>query len=156
MEESQKNSFFGYDKVTSGASNDIEQATKIVRRMVTEWALSTDTKDKTPFQNYMPWDSSGYQHSYEFSESVKEKNDKLVEKILEYCYTVASKLVTSKKTKLKRLAKALLEYETLSFEEVKNILDNNKMPERAVGSSPSVLSRRLPKTQVDTNKNTES
>ena len=114
---------FGEEKVTTGASSDIRMATEIARRMVTEWGMS----DKLGFLRY-----SGDQEEVFLGHSVSQtKNmsdntaslvDNEIRRIVDEAYVRARQILTDKLLDLHTLAKALLEYELLSGEEIKALL----------------------------------
>ncbi len=114
---------FGAPNVTTGASSDIHMATNIARRMVTEWGMS----DKLGFLRY-----SGDQEEVFLGHSVSQtKNmsdntasivDEEVRRIVDTAYARATRILTEKLADLHSLAKALLEYELLSGDEIRAIL----------------------------------
>ena len=120
---------FGYDKVTTGASSDIRMATEIARRMVTEWGLS----DRLGFQMYGERQQEIFLgHSVTqtkpLSEMTAQMVDEEVRKILDACYEDTQHLLKKKLPKLHLLAKTLLEYETLSGDEIKALLEKGSAP----------------------------
>ena len=119
--------FFGMDHVTSGASNDIQQATKLAQKMVVEWGLSDET-EPTVFRNYSD-EMQG--HPNPFSEEIMRKNDTRIENILNSCYKRATQTMLEHKSQVESLANQLLEHETLNSEEVKNLFDHNVLPQRS-------------------------
>jgi cell division protease FtsH len=112
--------FFGIDYVTSGASNDIQQATNMAKRMVIEWALS-DEKETMVFRNYAD-EMEGRYGQNSFSEEIMKRNDERIEHILKNCYARARETILQYKEKLEKLAQALLEFETMSLDEVKKFV----------------------------------
>jgi cell division protease FtsH len=120
---------FGYDKVTTGASSDIRMATEIARRMVTEWGLS----DKLGFQMYGERQQEVFLgHSVAqnkpLSEATSQIVDEEVRKILDTCYEETQKLLKKKLPQLHLLAKTLLEFETLSGEEIRALIEEGAAP----------------------------
>jgi cell division protease FtsH len=110
---------FGYDKVTTGAMSDIEQATNMARNMVTKWGLS----DKVGAIDYTEDDSSkAYISSKNYSEETGKLIDAEIKKIIDEAISRAKQILTEKKDDLEKLAKSLLEYETLTGDEIKDIL----------------------------------
>ena len=119
---------FGYDNVTSGASSDIQQATKMARSMVTEWGMSDklgpifyggDNQD-----SYLS--GSSKQHKG-YSEETSNNIDDEVKQLVEEGYDLALKILTDNKTALELIATNLLEYETLSGDEIKDIIAGKKL-----------------------------
>jgi len=110
---------FGYEKVTTGASSDIEQATNMARNMVTRWGLS----DKVGTIDYSDDESTKfYAPSKNYSEETGKLIDGEVKRIVDEALLKAKNILTEKKSDLEKLAKALLEYETLTGDEIKDLL----------------------------------
>ena len=109
--------FFGKNKVTTGASADIQMATDYARRAVTEWGLN----DKIGPVCYANNDN------YKISESTSREIDEEVKKMLEDGYKLAKSTIVKHKAKLEKLAHALLEYETLTGDEVRAIVKGKKV-----------------------------
>lgn len=114
---------FGYDKVTSGASSDIKQATRMARNMVTSWGMSDkvgplfhgDEKEEV-FLGYSLGKGSS------MSEDTANLIDSEVKRIVEEGYNLAKKILKEHENELHILAKGLLEHETLSGDEIKDLL----------------------------------
>jgi len=110
---------FGYDKVTTGASSDIKQATDMARNMVTKWGLS----DKVGTIDYSDDETrQSYTTTKNFSEETGKLIDDEVKRIVEEALKRAKDILVKKKDDLEILAKALLEYETLTGNEIKDLL----------------------------------
>ena len=110
---------FGYEKVTTGASSDISQATNMARNMVTRWGLS----DKVGTIDYAEDEGSRfYAANKVYSEETGKIIDEEVRRIVDEALVKAKKILAEKKPDLEKLAKALLEYETLSGDEIKDLL----------------------------------
>ena len=122
---------FGHDKVTSGASSDIDMATKMARNMVTKYGMSKELGPLTYGENedevFLGRQITRQQH---MSEETAKKVDIEVKKIVDQSYKRAKEVLTEKFDDLHKLAKALLIYETLSGEEIKNLIFKNMNPER--------------------------
>jgi len=115
---------FGYDKVTTGAMSDIEQATNIARNMVVKWGLS----DKVGTIDFSDDESSKiYGSTKNYSEETGTLIDGEIKKIVDDALENAKKILTDKKNDLEKLAKALLEYETLTGDEIKDILADKEI-----------------------------
>ncbi len=128
---------FGSDKVTSGASSDIEQATKLARMMVTRWGLSEELGTVAYGENQDEV-FLGYQVSRQqnVSEETSRKIDIEIRKLVETGYADAERILTEKRADLETLAKGLLEFETLSGDEIKDLL-LGKRPVRESVIEPS-------------------
>ncbi|MEA2861432.1 MAG: cell division protease FtsH, partial [Methylobacteriaceae bacterium] len=114
---------FGKDKVTSGAQSDIEQATKLARAMVTRWGFSDELgtvmygeNQEEVFLGY----SMGRQQN--ISEATSQKIDAEVRRLVESGLAEARRIITEKRQDLETLAQGLLEYETLSGDEIMGLL----------------------------------
>ncbi len=128
---------FGHDKVTSGAQSDIEQATRLARMMVTRWGFSPELGTVAYGENqeevFLGHSVSRQQN---ISESTAQKIDNEVRRLVEQGLSEARNILTAKRADLETLAKGLLEYETLSGDEIKDLLDG-KPPVREGFSEPS-------------------
>jgi len=124
---------FGYDKVSSGASSDIQYATKLARDMVTQWGMSDEMG---PLQYEEPQGETflGYSQSQRvhMSDETAKKIDAEIRGIVDAGYDRAKKLLTKHKKQLHLLANALLEYETLTGDEINALVKDGKF-ERAGG-----------------------
>jgi cell division protease FtsH len=117
---------FGYDKVSSGASSDIQYATSLARDMVTQWGMS-DAMGPLQYEerneSYLGY--GGSQRSAMSDETAK-KIDSEIRKLVEGGHTRATGLLKKHSKQLHLLANALLEYETLSGDEIKSLLATGK------------------------------
>ena len=112
---------FGKENVTSGASSDIQQATRIARAMVTQFGYA----DELGFVDYANEQSSqlgpyggGTSHSADTQKIIDDK----VKEIIDTGYKTAKRILTEKNDELERLAKGLLEYETLTGNEIAKVI----------------------------------
>lgn len=122
---------FGYDKVTTGASSDISQATQMARSMVVKWGLS----DKVGTVDYSVEETSKfYAATKDFSEDTARIIDEEVKKIIDTALSRAKEILNEKKSDLEKLAKSLLEYETLTGEEIKDLLAGKEIRRGFVSS----------------------
>jgi len=123
---------FGHNKVTSGASSDIQMATKLAKDMVTRFGMSKDLGPLTYGDNeeeiFLGRQIARQQH---MSEETSKKVDAEVKKIVDMGYQKAKKILTEKIDDLHKLAKALLIYETLSGDEIKDLILKNTQPSRS-------------------------
>ena len=134
---------FGREKVTSGASSDIEQATRLARMMVTRWGLSealgTVSYGENQDEVFLGMSVSRTQNA---SEATVQKIDTEIRRFVEEGYNQATKILTEKRADLEALAKGLLEFETLSGDEIQDLLKGKK-PNRE-----SVLEPSAPRTSA--------
>lgn len=114
---------FGEEKVTTGASSDIQMATDTARRMVTEWGMS---EKLGPLRYSSNQEEVFLGHSVAQSKNISDDTAALVDSetrlIVENAYARAKEILTKHIDQLHTLAKALLEYELLSGDEIKDLL----------------------------------
>jgi cell division protease FtsH len=114
---------FGHDKVSSGASSDIQYATQLARDMVTRWGMSDALG---PLQYAEPEEEVflGYSvnRTRHMSNETAQAIDKEIRKVVEDGYARAKHLLDEHRGELEKLAQALLEYETLSGDEIKKVV----------------------------------
>ncbi|MEM7618308.1 MAG: ATP-dependent zinc metalloprotease FtsH [Pseudomonadota bacterium] len=114
---------FGDENVTTGASSDIQMATDTARRMVTEWGMSDKlgplryTVDQEEL--FLGQASGSFKNMSDETAAIVDSEIKI---IVENAYNRAKQLLTDNIEELHKLAKALLEYELLSGDEIKDIL----------------------------------
>ncbi|MQS41979.1 ATP-dependent metallopeptidase FtsH/Yme1/Tma family protein [Xanthomonas translucens pv. undulosa] len=120
---------FGTDKVTTGASNDIERATKMARNMVTKWGLSDELgpiaygeEDDEVFLG-----RSVTQHK-SVSDDTARRIDEVVRSILDKAYAKTTHILTENLDKLHVMAKLLLEYETIDVPQIDAIMEGRDPP----------------------------
>ena len=128
---------FGKEKVTSGAASDIEQGTKLARMMVTRWGLS-DALGPVAYGDNGDEVFLGYQVSRQqnVSEETNRKIDAEIRKLVETGLADATKILTEKRADLETLARGLLEFETLSGDEIKDLIAG-KRPNRETIIEPT-------------------
>jgi len=123
---------FGYDKVTSGASSDIDMATKMAKNMVTRYGMSKELGPLSYGENedevFLGRQITRQQH---MSEETAKKVDLEVKKIVEKGYERAKQVLTEKIDDLHKLAKALLIYETLSGDEIRDLILKDIKPSKS-------------------------
>ena len=137
---------FGYDKVTSGASADIKMATGLARAMATEFGMSDklgpllygDNQDELFLGRSM------MQRSTHLSDETQQLVDAEVKRFVEEGYQMARKVILENIDDLHAIAGALLEYETLTGDEIRDLL-NGKPPYRPDSDVPAVKSTGVPK-----------
>ena len=127
---------FGHDKVTSGASSDIEQATRLARMMVTRWGLSPELGTVAYGENQEEvFLGMSVARTQNVSEATAQKIDGEIRRLVEDGYKEAMRILTTKSADLETLAQGLLEYETLSGDEIRELLAGNP-PVRDSGDQP--------------------
>ena len=114
-----------FDKVTTGAGNDIEQATKLARKMVCEWGMSRIGPIALAKNDGNVFLGREMGRASDFSESTHAEADQEIKRILNECYETARAVCTEHREALERLAEALLEVETLNFDEIDGVMDGS-------------------------------
>ena len=130
---------FGTNKITTGASSDISMATQMARRMVTEWGMSEKLGPITYGENTQEvfLGHSVAQHK-NISESTAQLIDQEIKRIIEEAYGRAKSILTEYRTHLELLAQSLLEYETLSGDEINILLKEGKLDRPKYASGPDI------------------
>lgn len=111
-----------FDDITSGASNDLAQVTKIARNMVTRWGMGGELGQMTYGQKEeLIFLGREISEQRDYSESVAQQIDKDVRKLVDEAFTQAQKIIKKYQTELDAIANRLLEVETLTREEFEKI-----------------------------------
>jgi cell division protease FtsH len=119
------------DDISSGAQADIHQATEIARRMVMEWGMS----EKLGFVHYGPGDGKPFQEmifSKDYSEQTAELIDTEIKSIMNNAQKEVSQLIQVNRSSMEMLKDALMKYETLDSEEVKQLLGGKPLDKPTV------------------------
>ena len=118
-----------FGEITTGAHNDFEKATKIARSMVTEYGMS----DLGPLQFEQQAGSvflgRDYNKAQHFSNEVAHEIDMEIRRIVNECHKKATDIIKKNKDLLKLIAETLLEYETLTKEQIDYLVEHGEMPE---------------------------
>ncbi|GAD59651.1 ATP-dependent zinc metalloprotease FtsH [Brevundimonas sp. BAL450] len=129
---------FGKDNITSGASSDIEQASKLARAMVTRWGFSEKLGTVAYGENQ---EEVFLGHSVARSQNVSEETARLIDEEVKRLVTEgwddARRILTEKAEDHEKLSQALLEYETLSGDEIKDLLEKGLAPNRDENNFPN-------------------
>ena len=113
----------GADKITSGASSDIAAATTLARSMVTEWGMSDLLGPVLYAENSGEvFLGKSVTQNKNVSEETARLVDAEIKRLVTTAYDQAKQLLTEKKTEWETLSKALIEYETLTGEEIKDVI----------------------------------
>lgn len=119
---------FGYDKVTSGASSDIAAATNLARSMVTEWGMSDKLGPVLYAENSGEvFLGKSVTQNKNMSEDTARLVDAEIKRLVTESYEGAQKLLKEKNKEWETLAQALMEYETLTGDEIKQVLAGEKV-----------------------------
>jgi len=117
---------FGPDKITSGASSDLQQATSIAIHMVKDWGMSEKVGLRTHDGK-----NSGLVVVNDLSPSSSDLVDSEIKRILTESYERAKNILKTHQREHKMLAEALLKYETLDAEDIKAIMSGKEAPEKS-------------------------
>ncbi|MFH0975978.1 MAG: ATP-dependent zinc metalloprotease FtsH [Spirochaetota bacterium] len=143
-----------FNDVTTGSSNDLERATDIARRMVCEWGMSENmgslTFGKKNEQIFLGREIS--QHR-DYSEATAELIDKEVKSILSECEGKARSLILENKDKVEKIARYLIERESLNEQEINMIMNNEELP--ALQLTDKARAARIEKDKKNDSKTVE-
>jgi cell division protease FtsH len=135
---------FGADKVTSGAQSDIEQATRLARMMVTRWGFSKELGAVAYGENndevFLGMQVNRQQN---VSEATAQKIDSEIKRLVEEGHNEARRMLEEQRDKLEILARGLLEFETLTGDEIRDLLDG-KRPNREAVIDPTPRGSAVP------------
>ena len=131
----------GFEGVTTGASNDIERASKMARSMVTKWGLS----EKLGPMQYDDDESDGFMGRSagsaraNMSAETSKVIDEEIKQIIDHCYGTARQILTDHREQLDAMAAALLEYETIDKSQIDDIMAGRapKPPANWTDDAPS-------------------
>lgn len=123
--------------MTTGASSDIKQATNLARRMVTEWGMSDELgmisysdQDQEVFLG-KSWGSQGHTHS----ESTQQRVDTEMKRIIDTQYKRARHILETNRDKVEVMVKALMEFETIDADQIKDIMEGREVRAVKVSSA---------------------
>lgn len=133
------------DKSTTGAANDFERSTEIARKMVCEYGMSDLGPLTFGERDDLIFLGKELTMHKNFSEKTSELIDKEVKNIIERNYARAEELLKNNKTKLIKLAEALLEREILDSKEVNAILEGKRLPKYSVAARKQKEPQKKPK-----------
>lgn len=125
---------FGKENITTGASNDLEKATETARRMVMNYGMSALGPVIYGEQKREVFLGRDMGHMRNFSEEIAAKIDSEIRHFITTAYDRAREVLTKNRPLLEKLAKVLLEKETLSQEEFNALVDGKEMPVKTTKS----------------------
>jgi cell division protease FtsH len=121
---------FGHDKVSSGASSDIQAATRLARAMVTQWGMS-EALGPLQYEERQENFLGGYNQRSAMSDETARLIDAEIRKLVEDGHKKATAILKKQSKQLHTLAQAMLEYETLTGDEIKALLNDGVPPSRS-------------------------
>jgi cell division protease FtsH len=140
---------YGEDRVSNGPSGDIQQASQLARAMVMRWGMSDVVGNIDYAEAHEGY--TGGTAGFSVSASTKEKVEGEVKRLIDDAYARAYQIIQDKNVEYERLAQGLLEYETLTGDEIKRVMngeplnrDDDDAGSSDEGSAPSVTA--IPKT----------
>jgi cell division protease FtsH len=130
---------FGHDKVSSGASSDIQYATDLARNMVTKWGMSDKLGPLQYEASQEGYLGMGQTVRTMASDETNKLIDAEIKGLVEGAHKRATDLLTKHEDQLHLLAQAMLEYETLSGDEIKELLETGKVDRPEPPSGPALV-----------------
>ncbi len=128
---------FGHDRVTTGAASDIQKATAIARRYVTQWGLSDAIGPILVGDNEQElFLGREIQHRREVSEQTAQLVDAEVKRVIDRSYERAKETLQAHLDLLHKVAQALLDRETLTREDIETLTRGEQLPPRSSGAGP--------------------
>ncbi len=113
----------GADGVTTGASNDIERATELARNMVTKWGLSEKLGPLQYEHEQESYLGNGAHSAQNVSGETAKTIDEEIRRVIDSCYSRATQILNDNREKLEEMAKALMKYETIDADQIKEIME---------------------------------
>ncbi len=132
-----------FGEITTGAHNDFEKATKIARAMVTEYGMSDLGPLQFEQQSGSVFLGRDYNKPQHFSNEVANEIDMEMRKIINNCHKRAKDIINKNKDLLKLIAETLLEYETITKEQIDYLVEHGKMPEEDESNLESLSITKL-------------
>ena len=108
--------------ISTGAQNDIERATKLARKMVTEWGMSAKLGPVNLGSSSEVFLGRDYQSQLNYSEKTASEIDNEIKSIIDMCYSRAKEIITKHAKQMNTMVEVLLEKETIYFGEVEMIM----------------------------------
>lgn len=140
---------YGKDNVSTGASDDIAKATRIARKMVTEWGMSNLGPIKYEEDTDTPFLGRDYMKNASFSSQTAQEIDIEVRKIILAAEVKAHKIITENRDLLELIKDALIINETITAEEIDYIAKYMKLPEE-ISKDKTELKKEIPKVDFET------
>lgn len=128
---------FGYDKVSSGASSDIQYATSLARNMVTKWGMSDKLGPLQYEEAQEGYLGMGGSQRTMMSDETNKLIDSEIRMLVDGAHARATDILKAHEDKLHLLAQALLEYETLSGDDIRALMENGQLDRPEAPSGPA-------------------
>ncbi len=130
---------FGHEKVSSGASSDIQNATSLARKMVTRWGMSEKLGPLQYEETQEGYLGYGGAQRTMMSDETNKLIDAEIRALVDDAHKRATDILKAQEDKLHLLAQALLEYETLTGDEIKQLMETGKLDRPETPSGPSMV-----------------
>ena len=122
---------FGYPEVTTGAGNDLQQVTSMARQMVTRFGMSNIGPLALESQGADPFLGRSMGGSAQYSEDVASRIDMQIRSIIQHCHDETVQIIKDNRVVIDQLVDILIEKETISGEEFRNIVaEYTPLPEK--------------------------
>ena len=141
-----------FNEVTTGAHNDFEKATKIARAMVTEYGMSDLGPVQFEHQESSVFLGRDYNKSHNFSSEVAFEIDQEQRKIIHECYEKTQEIISNNRELLDLIANTLLEYETITKEQIDYLVKNGHMPDETKDEDIDSNDDELEEKETEKNK----
>lgn len=139
-------------EISTGASDDFKKATRIARSMVTEYGMSDLGPVQYEEKSENVFLGRDYAKSRDFSDQVALEIDEQVRKIIEDCYDKAKKIIGENKDLIFALSDALMQYETITKEQIESIVETGKIkPIEEIKEEKQTEVKEEPKKKVKKN-----
>ena len=126
-----------FNVISTGASNDFEQATQIARGMVTQYGMTEKLGTVQLEQEGQPFVGAGYGQSPAYSESTAAAIDSEIRRIINEGHEQARQIIEAHREQHKVIAEALLKYETLNEDQILSLFNTGSMPDDGSEEYPS-------------------
>jgi len=139
---------FFYGEMTTGASNDLEKATNIARRMVTEYGMSSLGPVIYGDKNQEVFLGRDFGHVRNYSEEVASSIDTEIKKFIDTAHQKTKQIIVDNKETIERVARKLIEKETLSRIEFINIFEGKEekpVKKKTKSSKPKMSTKKITK-----------
>ncbi len=141
-------------EISTGASDDFKKATRIARSMVTEYGMSDLGPVQYEEKSENVFLGRDYAKSRDFSDQVALEIDEQVRKIIEDCYEKAKKIISENKKLIFALSDALMQYETITKEQIESIVATGKIkPAEEIETSEEEISEKPSKSKKNKEEN---
>ena len=126
-----------FNEISTGAQNDLEQATSLARKMVTEYGMSAKLGPRTfGRREELVFLGREIHEQRNYSEKVAEEIDEEVHSLIQYAYNTAKKILTDNKERLKLVAERLMDKETIEETEFEALL-KEPLPSSQLEATPA-------------------